>query len=204
MTEDRSAGKRRRARRPTEATARLDRLRKRNADQLEAQREAERRVEAALKDYVDADVSISVVEQERDEEVSDLERQIEQVRETAQRKVEQVRAAQAAAVWQLNSAGRTVEQIADLLELSQKEARRLVSAGRTAAKPDHTGASDETTIPAAGAAAADRQQPIEQPPPTTPEVASLEQRDLGGIDSHQHSPNTLLVPAVPNRDSQRT
>jgi hypothetical protein len=63
MTEDRTAATRRRARRPTEAAARLDRLRKRNADQLEAQRDAERRIETALKNYVDLDVSISVVEQ---------------------------------------------------------------------------------------------------------------------------------------------
>lgn len=37
MTEDRIVTKRQRARRPTEATARLDRLRKRNANQLEVQ-----------------------------------------------------------------------------------------------------------------------------------------------------------------------
>jgi hypothetical protein len=170
MSEDRTAVKRQRARRSTEATARLDRLRKRNADQLEAQRDAERRIETALKNYVDVDVLISVVEQERDEKVSDLERQIEQAREAARLKVEQLRVQQAIAVWQLNSAGRTVEQIAELLELSQKEARRLVSAGRTAGKPERTGASDETTTSSVGAAAADRQQPIQQPPPTQPEA----------------------------------
>ena len=63
MTKDRIVTKRQRARRPTEATARLDRLRKRNADQLEVQREAERRIDAALNDYVDADVSITAIEQ---------------------------------------------------------------------------------------------------------------------------------------------
>ena len=97
MVED-GTTKRRRARRPTEAAARLQRLRQRNADQLEAQREAERRIETALKAYVDADVSITAVEQARDEKVAGLEQQIEQAREAAQERIEQIRAHQAVAV----------------------------------------------------------------------------------------------------------
>jgi hypothetical protein len=212
MSEDRTAATRRRARRPTEAAARLDRLRKRNADQLEAQRDAERRIETALKNYVDLDVSISVVEQERDEKVSDLERQIEQAREAARLKVEQLRVQQAIAVWQLNSAGRTVEQIAELLEMPQKEARRLVSAGRTAAKPERTDASDETTTPSVGAAAADQQPPTQQPPPAPPEAGVARttgsERDRYSVTQPEHAarpshseprqPTHVTVPHVPD------
>src|SRR5918997_2752345 len=125
MVED-DTTKRWRARRPTEAAARLQRLRQRNADQLEAQREAERRIETALKVYVDADVSITAVERARDEKVAGLGQQIEQAREAAQDRIEQIQAQQAVAVWQLNGAGRTVEQIAELLEMPQKETRRLL------------------------------------------------------------------------------
>lgn len=175
MTEE-ATTKRRRARRPTEAVERLERLRKRNADQLEAQRDAERRIETALKAYVDADVSTSALERDRDEKVAALERQIEQAREAARVKVEQGRAQQAVAVWQLNAAGRTVEQIAELLEVSQEEARRLLSAGRTAAESDPVAASGEGSTPSGSAAPADRQQPAQpQPSPVPAGAASGEQ-----------------------------
>lgn len=183
MAEDRTAAKRRRARRPTEAAARLDRLRKRNADQLEAQREAERRVESALQAYVDADISISVVEQARDEKVRDLERQIELARTAAQEEIEQIRARQAMAVWQINDAGRTLEQISELLELPEKETRRLLRVGRTTANTD-TGDHNHDSAPAV-----QQQQPSEQ-------------RDLSGIDAEQDSPDTLLVPAVADSGSE--
>jgi DNA repair exonuclease SbcCD ATPase subunit len=184
--------RRRRARRPTEATARLERLRKRNADQLEAQREAERRIETALQAYVDAEVSITEVERDRDEEIASLEEQIAQARAAAQGKIDQIRAEQAAAVWHIGDAGRTVEQIADLLEMPQKDARRLLSAGRRAAESDRTAPSGKT----GEAAATSPEQPIQQLPPAQPEAAPSEQRDLSGIDGQQNSTNALLVPAV--------
>jgi transcription initiation factor TFIIIB Brf1 subunit/transcription initiation factor TFIIB len=175
--EDRTVTQRRRARRPTEAAARLDRLRKRNADQLEAQREAERRVESALQAYVDADISISAVEQTRDEKVSGLERQIELARTSAQEEIEQIRARQAMAVWQINDAGRTLEQITELLELPEKEARRLLRVGRATANTDSGDRNHDDALA------------IQQP-------QSLEEQGLSGIDAEQDSPDTLLVPAV--------
>jgi hypothetical protein len=177
MAENRTATKRRRARRPTEAAARLNRLRQRNADQLEAQREAERRVESALQAYVDADISIITVEQACDEKVSGLERQIELARTAAQEEIEQIRARQAMAVWQINDAGRTVEQISELLELPEKETRRLLRVGRATADTD-TGDRNHDGAPA-----------VQQPQPS-------EQRGLSGIDAEQDGPDALLVPAV--------
>ncbi|MGH3935617.1 MAG: hypothetical protein ACRDS1_11695 [Pseudonocardiaceae bacterium] len=197
--------KRRRARRPTEAAARLERLRRRNAAQLEAQREAERRIETALKAYVDADVSISTVERDRDEKVTILEQQIEQAREAARGKVEQIRARQTVAVWQLNTAGRTVEQIAELLEVSQKEARRLLSAGRTAAESDTGPTPGDSSTPSDNAAQVNRQRPAQQQPsPVAAGTASLERRDLRGVDRQEDSPDAILVPSVPDSGSQRT
>lgn len=203
MVED-GTTKRRRARRPTEAAARLERLRKRNADQLESQREAERRIEAALKVYVDADVSISAVERARDEKVAGLQRQIEQAREAAQERIEEIRAQQAVAVWQLNAAGRTVEQIAELLEVSQKEARRLLSAGRTAAELDPVAAQGKSSTPSGNnAAPADQQQPVQQQPSPVSAGVGSEQRDLPGIDGHQDGADATLVPSVPDSSGQR-
>ncbi|MGH3811784.1 MAG: hypothetical protein ACRDUV_04925 [Pseudonocardiaceae bacterium] len=192
--------KRRRARRPTEAAARLERLRKRNTDQLEAQREAERRIEAALKAYVDADVSISAVEQDQDDKVVGFERQITQTRTTAGAKIEEIRQQQAVAVWHISDAGRTVEQIAELLEMSQKDARRLLSIGRTAADSDVTGRGSK---PANSTAPADPRQPAEQQPSAGVQ-ASVEQRDLSRIDGHQDLADARLVPTVADGSGQRT
>jgi hypothetical protein len=135
--------KRRRARRRTEVTTRLERLHKRNADQLATQeteqrrdREAERRVKTALKAYAKADVSIRTVEQDRDEKAANLVQQIKLAREVAQRKIEQLRQQQAMAVWQISDAGRTPDQIAELLELPLKEAHRLLGTGPPTARPD--------------------------------------------------------------------
>lgn len=203
MAED-GTTKRRRARRPTEAAARLERLRQRNADQLEAQREAERRIETALKVYVDADVSISAVTRARDEKVTGLEQQIEQAREAAQERIEQIRAQQAVAVWQLNGAGRTVEQIAELLEIPQKDTRRLLSAGRSVAESDPAAAPGKNSTPSDNnAASADRQQPAQQPAPM-PAGAASEQRDLSRIDTHQNGTDAALVPTVSDGIGQRT
>jgi hypothetical protein len=197
MVED-DATKRRRARRPTEVAARLERLRQRNADQLEAQREAERRIETALKAYVDADVSISAVARARDEKVAGLERQIEQAREVAQDRIEQIRAQQALAVWQLNGAGRTVEQIAELLEMPQKETRRLLSVGRSVAESDPAAAPGKNSSPSGNnAVSAHRQQPAQQPAPI-PAGAVSEQWDLSGIDGQKDGTNAALVPTVPD------
>jgi hypothetical protein len=68
-----------RAWRPAKASERLERLRKHNTDQLQAQRDAEQRIEEALKIYVDADVSICGVEQARDDKGAALERRIEEI-----------------------------------------------------------------------------------------------------------------------------
>jgi hypothetical protein len=115
MTEARVAAKRRPARRPTEAAVRLDRPRKRNVDHLQAQRNAERRIETALQAYVT------------------LEQQVEQIRAAAQNHIKLIRQQQAIAVWHMSHADRTVQQISELLEIPQKDTRRLLSAGRTAA-----------------------------------------------------------------------
>lgn len=203
MTIENDTPTRRRARRPTEAAARLTRLRKRNTDQQEAQREAERRIETALTAYVDADVSITAVGQDRDDKVAGLERQLEQVRTAAQVKIEQIRQQQALAVWHISDAGRTLEQIAELLEVSHKDARQLLSVGRTAAASDAATAPGRRSKPANDTAPADPPSPAEQQP-SQGAGGSVEQRELGGVDGHQNPPDARLVPTVADSGGQGT
>lgn len=125
------------ARRLTEVATRWAQLRHRNADQLAAQqhatprvdREAERRVKTALKSYAKAEVAVRAVERDRDDKAASLVQQIKQTREAAQVKIEQLRQQQVMAMWQIRDAGRTAEQIADLLELPLTLTRQLLGGG---------------------------------------------------------------------------
>jgi len=98
MTEARPAA----ARRPTEAAASLDRLRQRNVDYLRPQPDAQRRIDTALHAYVA------------------LEQQIEQIHTAARNDINQIRQQQAIAVWQMSQTGRTVQQIAELLDIPRQ------------------------------------------------------------------------------------
>lgn len=185
MTEGRTTT-RRRARRSTESTARLERMRQRNADQLEAQREAERRIETALQAYVDAEVSISALERDRDDKVAALEQLIEQACAAAQVEIDQVRTQQAMAVWHIRDAGRTVQQIAELVELPQTEVRRLVRIVSPAVNSDNIAVTD----PRDSTASTERpQQPSEQ-------------GELSGIDRHQDGTDAPLVPPIADSGGQ--
>jgi hypothetical protein len=115
MTEARAAAARRRIRRPTEAAVELDRPRQRNVDYLQAQQDADRRIETARRAYVA------------------LEQQIEQIHAAAHNDINQIRQQQAIAVWQMSHTGRTVAQISELLEIPQADTWQLLSAGRTGA-----------------------------------------------------------------------
>lgn len=124
-------------RRLAEVATRLTQLRNRNANQLAEQRhatrrvdrETERRVKTALKAYAKAEVAIRVVERDRDDKAASLVQQIKQTREAAQVKIAQLRQQQVMAMRQLSDAGRTAEQIAELVEIPLTETRRLLGAG---------------------------------------------------------------------------
>jgi hypothetical protein len=47
-------------------------------------------------------------------------------------------------VWHISHVGHTVQQISQLLEIPQKDTRRLLAAGRTAAAPAHPAAARAT------------------------------------------------------------
>jgi hypothetical protein len=169
MTEARVAAQHRPARRPTEAALRLDRPRTRNVDHLQAQRDAQRRIETAVQAYVAG------------------EQQIEQIRAAAQNHITQIRQQQAIAVWHISHAGRTVQQISELLEIAQKDTQRLLSAGWTAAahqptlQPTDDRPSDCTNSP-------DQQQPPGSHwQSALPDMPSENNESRVWVDAQQHA-----------------
>lgn len=129
MAESGSGGKRR-ARRSTEVSRQLARARERNNRQLVAIREREVQVDQALRDYVAATEQIEAADLSCEERVAQWEQRMRQLREEHERTVLEVRSAQCRAVLAIHTAGRTVKQVAELLELSEKSARQLIACAR--------------------------------------------------------------------------
>ncbi|MFI6029454.1 hypothetical protein [Amycolatopsis magusensis] len=123
---------RRRARRSTEVSRRLQEARRRDAEQLKAQREKERRVEEGLDAYFTAADLIEAAEQECQRRIEPHERAIAELREQRDAVVAEQETAQGRAALAIHDADRTVEQVGELLELGEKSARRLIAAGRAA------------------------------------------------------------------------
>jgi hypothetical protein len=173
MTEAHAAAARRRIRRPTEAAVRLDRSRMRNVNYLPAQRDAQRRIHTALHAYVA------------------LEQQIEQVRAAAQHDINRIRQQQAIAVWQMSRTGCTVQQISELLELSQADTWQLLSVGRSApahATDDRLG--HHTNPPP------QQQPPAPHPQPAPADMPAEQHRTRNGVNVDPHGMDRRLVPAI--------
>jgi hypothetical protein len=119
-----------RGRRTTRVSQQLARARERNNRQLIAIRERELQIDQGIRDYVAATQQIDTADQACQDKVTCLERKIVEARAARDMAVADVRAAQARAVWAIHTAGRTVKQIAELLELSEKAARQLMGRGR--------------------------------------------------------------------------
>lgn len=138
-----------------EAAVCPDRPRQRNVDYPQAQRDVERRIDTALHAYVA------------------LEQQIEQIHTAAQNDINQIRQQQANVVWHISHTGRTVQQIAELLDIPQADTWQLLSAGRTAAAH----ATDDRLSPSTNPP--DQQQPPPPHPwPAPPNMPSEKQRTL--------------------------
>ncbi|MEY8042630.1 hypothetical protein AB8O55_24760 [Saccharopolyspora cebuensis] len=188
----------RRPRRSTRISQQLERARQRNADQLAAQREREQRVDDALAEFVDAGEHIATEETTCEEKVAALQRRIDQTRAASREKVAGEHARQARAALAIHEAGRTVEQVAELLELrSEKEARRLIAAGREGTGPEAVSRSDEP-----GAESPDRSPRDAAAGPSGSAGASaavsgsLEGGSGNEVDGQQHRPSGESVPVA--------
>ncbi|MBQ0927555.1 hypothetical protein [Saccharopolyspora endophytica] len=184
----------RRPRRSTRISQRLERARQRNADQLAEQRWREQRVEDALREFIEAGEAIAAEDAACEAKVAALQRKIDALCAESRERVTGEHTRQAQAALAIHEAGRTVEQVGELLELrSEKEARRLITAGRTAAEAGSGPAQERDTVPAkssghrpTGAAAGEE----------TTGAVSGEQRQLRGVDGQQHRPDSGFVPAA--------
>lgn len=151
----------RQVRRSARVSRRLARARERNNRQLVQIREREVLVDRALRDYMAAADQVTLAEQACEDRVSALSARIGQARAERDRRVAAVEAAQAQTVVAIHLAGRTVKQVAELLELSEKATRHLIKCGRAAGvwapaptRPAAAGAgASDYLVPAPGEAA---------------------------------------------------
>ncbi len=115
-----------------EVAARLQRSRRRAMDRRAAEREREKIVTAAVRDYINAWHAIGLVQQRRDKDIADLKRRIQDVTTGAENEIADHEKAQAQAAAAIHEQGHTENEIAELLEVSSKHARQLISATRRA------------------------------------------------------------------------
>lgn len=125
-----SSGKAKREPRSNRVGRELALLRRRNAEQLAQARERERRVDDALRDYAAAATRIASAEQAHDAKARRLRERIDALAASHAEAVEQDVAAQALAVRQIYDSGRTVRDLAELLDLSQRAVGRLLETSR--------------------------------------------------------------------------
>ena len=156
-----------------EAAVRPDRSRQRNVDERQPPRDAQRRIDTARHAYVA------------------LEQRIEQIHTAARNDINQIRRQQAIVVWQMSHTGCTVQQIAELLDISPADAWQLLSAGGTAAAHATADRPSHRTNPPG-----QQQPPPPHPWPAPPEVPSAEQRSLSWAAAHQHRTDPHLVPPI--------
>lgn len=206
MTETKTTPKKR-ARRSTLASRKLEAARQRLANQLAEERDREERIKQALQSFMDEGQKIAAAEEACEEKVAELERRIERLREKAQEKVAGAHIEQARAALATHEAGRTVEQVAELLEVSQKEARRLIAAGRGAsAEPDGASSARRPDRAVGSAGVINPSSPAPAIGALTgPDVAQDadavpdgvgEQRDLRRVHAPQDDPNASFVPTA--------
>jgi DNA-directed RNA polymerase specialized sigma24 family protein len=132
---------RRRARRSTRISQPLAEARERNAAQLAGVRQQEKAVDNALAAFFDAGEQIASAKADCQHKIEPHERAIAQLRERLRETLAGWEKAQARAALTIHEAGRTVEQVGELLGLGEKAARRLIAAGRevTSAEVDDQG-----------------------------------------------------------------
>jgi uncharacterized membrane protein YccC len=126
----------RKPRRSTRVSRALQQARERNSAQLAEQRRKEQRVNEALETYVDADEQIAAALAERDRKIAPHERAIAALREQFALDAATQEKVKGRAALAIHESDRTVEQVGELLEVGEKQARRLITLGRQAT--DHT------------------------------------------------------------------
>lgn len=129
-------------------------LRRRNAEQLAQARERERRVDEALRDYAAATTRIASADSAHEAKVRRLRDRIEVLTAAHAEALEEDVRAQAVAVRQISEGGRTVRDLAALLDLSQRAVGRLLEMSRDVGAPgDSRGVAEPTRTTSGGSSA---------------------------------------------------
>ncbi|WP_378741477.1 hypothetical protein [Nocardia brasiliensis] len=110
---------------------RLERNRERVQARRARARQREKAITTAVKRYVGAWVAIAECESKRDREIASYHRQIQKLEARANEELARHHAEQAAAAAALHEEGQTDEDVAELLEITPRQARRLLAAARS-------------------------------------------------------------------------
>jgi len=113
-----------------EVVARLQRSRRRAMDRRAAAREREKIVTTAVRDYISAWHAIELVQQRRDNEIANLKGQIDIATARAADEITGHEQGQIEAAATIHAEGHNDDDIADLLEISTRQARQLIAASR--------------------------------------------------------------------------
>ncbi|MFE9328698.1 hypothetical protein ACIHDR_48555 [Nocardia sp. NPDC052278] len=138
--------------RSLEVVERLQCSRDRIRDRRALARQRERTITEAVKRYLSDRQAITACEAKRDNEIKVLRQQISDVESRAEQEIARHRGDQAEAAAVIRDHGQTDDDVAELLEISTKQARQLITAARA-----HRG------TPSPGASPASTAAPTEQP-----------------------------------------
>jgi hypothetical protein len=116
--------------RSPEVVERLERSRDRIRERRTLARQRERAITEAVKRYLSDWESITACETKRDNEIKALRQQITDVESRAAQEIAGYRADQAEAAAVIRDHGQTDDDVAELLEISAKQARLLITAAR--------------------------------------------------------------------------
>ncbi|MEV0047669.1 hypothetical protein AB0H60_29945 [Nocardia rhamnosiphila] len=121
--------------RSPEVLDRIQRSRERVKARRDAARLQEQTILAAVKRYIDAWQAIRAREGKRDSDLEELRGRITEVEAEAVAEIDRHRVTQAGAAATLREQGQSDDQIAELLEITSKEARRLLGLARAVTEP---------------------------------------------------------------------
>lgn len=113
------------------------------------QAERRRQEDAAFTRYAEAAARAETITGERDAELDELQRERTRVEQRATERLQEVETEQRAVLAELNTAGRSAEDLAALFELPVKRVRTLLRASRSASTANTTTPPTGTASPAA-------------------------------------------------------
>ncbi|MFD8248149.1 hypothetical protein [Nocardia sp. NPDC059691] len=123
-------------RRPVVVAEELEKRRTRRVERNAAARERQARIDAAEKQYTEAWAGKKVAENDLADEIGVLQQRIEEARARTAAQIAEHRRQQALAAAAIRREGCNVEELADILDVSQNEARQLLSEARSLQRPE--------------------------------------------------------------------